>query len=339
MGEYKIATDAFAYTSPYGGCWLEHFYRNHAKPLFGEKTKKERHLIQQIERFKTLPELLIMGNFVVERHGIKSLCRELGINTICSEDGFFPHYQTLHADPLGFAWESSLCQMTFRGLTEKQRQVAQSSRMKWIGYERVPLPETIKPPYVLWPLQLIGDQVNRWDMRMESWMPMVQHFRESLPQEIQLVVKPHPRSKPQDIPRGIKELPNTLLLEYKVDLKSLIESATAVAGANSTVLMESRLMFHKPVYAYARSWFTHHTELFTPVFLHIPPRELNRLDYLQNPKANRSEYLNDYTDWFLYQLLVRQLSHAEANDWEILKPWTTKRTYQSFIQHGEDIFQ
>src|SRR5690606_24461323 len=107
------------------------------------------------------PDLVAMGNFIVERDAVLSMCRERGINTVHGEDGFLPHYSTCHADPLGFSWESSLTRMTFRGVTEYDWDTAEMARLAW-HHQHPPtdLPSAIKTPFVLFPLQLIGDRVN-----------------------------------------------------------------------------------------------------------------------------------------------------------------------------------
>jgi len=331
--------NSFAFTSPYTGCWLEHFYSRGAEHLFQEKVETEQQFRDLLKRADAQPELMILGNFIAEREAIQSLCRELGIETVCSEDGFFPHYEAIHADPLGFAWESSLCRMVFRELTDQQRRVANTKRREWLSFRRTNLPADIRRPFVLWPLQLIGDCVNRWDLDLSDWSDLIVHFRESLPAEYQLAIKPHPRAKEMDQPkRRVSELPNTIMLPVNCDLKSLLEQASAVAGANSTVLMEARLMFQKPVYCYARSWFTNHADLFTPVHMRFPPHRLNRQDYLIQSALLGNQRLLDYTDWFLCQLLSRQLEFAIADDWNRLREWTWKRTYGAYLKYGEEIF-
>lgn len=340
LGPKTIQPKSFAFTSPYGGCWLEHFYRKGAIDLFSGKTKTEAHFRRVLDSAEEYPELMIMGNFVAERISIQSLCRELGIDRICSEDGFFPHYETLHADPLGFAWESSLARMVFRTITDSQRTYAQARRREWLSFNRKDLPRQIQEPFILWPLQLIGDNVNRWDLNVTDWTELVTHFRRSLPLEYQLVLKPHPRAAPSDrLAQAILDMPNSCILPPECDLKTLIERSSGVAGANSTVLLEARLMFHKPTFAYARGWHTNHPDLITPVSASHGPREPGRFDCVVDNHRLRLEWLDDYTDWFLYQLLARQISHDLASDWQRMRKWIFERTYRAFVLHGEDIFK
>ena len=149
--------------------------------------------------------------------------------------------------------------MTFRRLTDEQRAQARAARTRWLEFAPEPLPDVIRGPFVLWPLQLIGDKVNQWDLNVSNWCELLRHFQASLPARFQFVIKPHPRSKAHDnsgVAELTRELPNTVLLPARAHLKTLLSQCHAVVGANSTVLMEARLMFHKPVYAYASGWTT-----------------------------------------------------------------------------------
>ena len=286
---------------------------------------------------------MLMGNFVVERAGIVALCRVHGINTIHAEDGFFPHYATAHGDPLGFCWESSLPRMIFRGCSERQRQRAQEVRQKWLQFSPQILPDSVIKPFVFWPLQLIGDKVNQWDLNVKEWAGLLRHFRGCVPEHVQMVIKEHPRSKLQDnlgVEALARELPNTVIVPKSTHLKTLLKECSAAAGANSSVLYEARLMFRKPTYVYARSWFTNHSELFIPVAgAGRKPRLVNRFDFVENNQLMRNERLDDYTDWFLAQLLARQISHEEAQrNPKALRAMVDRLSYHSFVKYGEEIF-
>ena len=331
--------DTFAFTSPYEACWMVHYYGLHFRNLFAGKVIRESDFLLKLKAGS--PEIMIMGNFIVERAGIVSRCRELGINIVHTEDGFFPHYSTMHADPLGFCWESSLPRIPFRRCAGLQRVCAQNARKKWLAFETKPLPDSIRKPFVFWPLQLTGDQVNIWDLKVKEWTRLIQHFRGSLPKEYQLVIKEHPRSQPHDnagVAELVPKLPNTILVPKDTDLKTLLSQCNGVAGANSSVLYEARLMFYKPAYVYARGWFTNHSELFMPVPLR-EPRPLNRFDWLEDNNRLRTQRLDDYTDWFLAQFLARQISRERANaDAKWLKRALYRLSYASFMKYGEDIF-
>jgi len=336
-----VPKNTFAFTSPYDACWMAYYYGLHFRNLFGSKVVRETDFLEKLKNRAELPELMIMGNFVVERAAIVSICRERGINVVHTEDGFFPHYSTTHADPLGFCWESSLPRLVFRQCTGVQRMHAQKTRKEWLAFDLKPLPDSVRKPFVFWPLQLIGDQVNIWDLKVKDWAGLVRHFRACLPEDYQLVIKEHPRSKPEDN-LGIAELaarlPNTVLVHRDTDLKTLLRDCRAVAGANSTVLYEARLMFHKPVYTYARGWFTNHPELFIPVPSR-EPRALNRIDWVEDNRRVRTERLDEYSDWFLAQFLARQLDRQRAeSDPKWLKRALHRLSYSSFMKYGEQIF-
>jgi hypothetical protein len=333
--------DTYAFTSPYESSWTVHYYSKHFQNLFGQKVIREKDFLLKLQEHQALPEIMIMGNFIVERAGIVSLCRELGINVVHTEDGFFPHYSTMHADPLGFCWESSLTRMLFRQCSKLERTCSEKIRKKWLAFEPKPLPQSIRPPFVFWPLQLTGDQVNLWDLRVKDWTGLLEHFRGCLPRDFQLVLKEHPRSKPHDntgVAELVAKLPNTVIIPRDTDIKTLLAKCSAVAGANSTVLYEGRLLFHKPAYVYARGWFTHHSELFTPVPLR-DPRPLNRFDWVDDNERLRTDRLNDYTDWFLAQFLARQIQRDRAeHDGRWLKTALHRLSYASFVKYGEEIF-
>ena len=338
-----IKPGTFAHTSPYGGCWLQHFYSRYCEDLYGGKVVRETDFLEKLLTTRELPEMMIMGNFIVDRFCILSICRELGINAVHSEDGFFPHYETMHADPIGFCWESSLTRMLYRGCTERQRSAARAARQRWLTYRDEELPACVSPPYIFWPLQLLADRVNRWDLNVSEWNPLLRHFRQCTPEEIQLVIKEHPRGRPQDT-RGLEEtaasLPNTVIVPTDTDVRSLVARSSAVAGANSTVLYEARLMFHKPTYVYARGWFTNHYDLFFPMARSFEARTLNFIQYVEDNRRMRCGWLDDYTDWFLSQLLARQIGRDLAeHDGDAFCAAVRRLSFQSYQKYGEEIFQ
>jgi len=330
-----------AFCNPYINSQAER-YRKHFDDLYGKGIGAEKEFLEKLASRPEQPDLMMFWCFCRNRAGIMSQCRERGINFVFWEDGFFPHYKTLHFDPLGFCWESSLTRMIFRGVSERQRARARAAREAWMKKPRRPLPDGVKKPFVLWPLQLIGDQVNQWDLAVSDWTGLLTHFRASLPAGIQLVVKDHPVAREKDI-AGLEalmpKLGNTVRLPKQADLTALLRECAAVAGANSSVLSEGRLMFGKPTYAYGRSWFTNHRDLFLP--LKAGSREsLPRLDWLENPSRMRVEYLDDYADWFLAQLLGRQLSSGEAESDPVkLKQKMWRLSYRSFVEYGDEIFE
>jgi hypothetical protein len=156
----EIALNSYAWSSPHGGCRLESIYSRYFRNLYGKKIIRERDLREKLSGDLVRPELMIMGNFVLDRAAIVSLCRDAGIETVHSEDGFFPHYGVIHADPLGFCWESSLPRMVFRRITEKQRKLARETRERWLEFQPEEMDRRVKKPFVLWPLQILGDTVT-----------------------------------------------------------------------------------------------------------------------------------------------------------------------------------
>ena len=342
-GTLSFRPNSYVHTSPYNGCWLQFYWDRIAENLCGRKVITEADLRQVIETAQALPELLIAGNFIVERAGVTSLCRELGINIIHSEDGFFPHYETMHGDPVGFSWESSLSSLVFRRCSGRQKRLAQAARKSWLEFAVSEIPPVVRPPFVLWPLQIIADRVNRWDLNVSTWGELIAHFRMSLPEEIQLVVKEHPKNRDVDfvgLNEMLRDLPNTVMVARSVSLKSLLSRCAGAAGANSSVLYEARLMFRKPTYVYARSWYTNHGELFMPVEQSFAPRPLNRLDYLCDASLLCGDRLDDYSDWFLSQLLVRQITKQMATqNPAAFRSRVERLSYRAYAEYGEDIFE
>jgi hypothetical protein len=338
----EVEPGSFAFTSPYGGSWLEKCYRIHCRDLFGGKVVRERDFLEKVHAEGKLPEIVLMGNFVAERAALLSRCRELGMNTVHCEDGFFPHYTTIHADPLGFSWESSLTRMVFREIGDAERREAEEFRAHWFKDKCATAGCSARRPYVVWPLQLIGDQVNRWDLNVSSWVPLLRHFRSCLDESIQLVIKQHPRARERDsakIAEFAAAEKNTVLADRNATLHDLVLNCCAVAGANSTALLEARLLYLKPAYLYARGWHTNHVELFLPMHAR-EVRALNRPEWLENPAVLAQGRLRDYANWFLLQLLRRQIDRDRATSdgaWLKRKVWGL--SYEAFLRYGEGVFE
>jgi len=54
----------------------------------------------------------------------------------------------------------------------------------------------------------------------------------------------------------------------------------------------------------------------------------------------RTDYLDDYADWFLAQLLGRQLeSKVAESDPMKLKKKMWRLSYRSYVEYGEEIFE
>lgn len=331
----------YGFTSPFTFCHMEKFFSSMASSAFPEKIKTETHFKQMLGKAVTPPDIIMMFNFIIDRDGISRVARSRDIDTVSTEDGFFPHYQTMYADPLGFSWESSVCRMIFRGALGKQRELAMTTRNDWTLFNSGELPPEITPPFVLFPLQLIGDHVNKCDLALKNWCSVISHFRECLPEKYQLVLREHPRAEDSDrngIQNLLTHIPNTILVKPQACLKTMIRSSSAVAGVNSHVLLEARLMFNKPTYVYGRGYHTGHPDLFYNVRLINKPRLIQDEESVDRGEILESEYLEEYRDWFLSQLLVRQIKKSKATDFVFLLEWMKRMSYQSFISHGESIF-
>jgi ADP-heptose:LPS heptosyltransferase len=279
-------------------------------------------------------ELLLVGNLLDGSNELAQYCDEHEVDRVYGEYGWFPHYSTEHADPSGYAWESSLCSMSFSRVTANQRARARELRERVFSRPSEPLPEGVRTPFLLWPLQLLGDRVNRYDLNVPDWYDLLLWTRQILPAKYQLVVKHHPVVTSQPRLECVRYFPNTILLAKSAPLRPLIEQSAGVIGYNSTVLLESRLLYDKPTWAYGRSWYTGHPELVFPIRVSdpLPYRELlgKRID---------DPWLVDYGHWFLWQLLARQYPTNEAKkDPKAFLNWIHRRTARSFASLGEDAF-
>lgn len=279
-------------------------------------------------------ELLLIGNLLDGSDDLAQYCEQHEIDRVYGEYGWFPHYATEHADPSGYAWESSLCATPFTRLTAGQRARAVDFRERIGARPSEPLPDGVRAPFVLWPLQLLGDRVNRYDLNVADWYDLLLWTRQILPARYQLVIKHHPVQSAQPRLECARYFPNTILLDKRAPLRPLIEQSAGVIGYNSTVLLESRLLFNKPTWAYGRSWYTGHPELVFPIRVseHLPYREL-----LGNPIDD--PWMIDYGHWFLWQLLARQYptNDAKKNPKAFLR-WLHRRTAISYASLGEDAF-
>jgi hypothetical protein len=327
-----LAPKRFAYTHPKhlqelyelaGGC-----------NLYGRAVRNARDLAE-LARKHGLPELLIVGNLLESSQELANFCSENGLDRVYGEFGWFPHYTTVHADPVGYAWDSSLCRTKFRSLTPKQRATVTAFRKEHWSTPQNPLPEGIRKPFVFWPLQLIGDRVNKHDLNLADWFEVLLWTRQVIPAEFQLVIKRHPVQQTICREHLYTCLPNTLLLDRSAPLQALIENASGVIGCNSTVLLESRLLFRKPSWAYGRSWYTGHPDLIFPLSLSERPFKLELLWH-----GIIDQWSLDYGDWFLWQLLARQYSAERArNDPARFLRWINRRSYNSYLRLGDNAFE
>jgi len=282
-----------------------------------------------------LPDLLLIGNLLETSKELAEFCSENGVNRVYGEFGWFPHYTTVHADPVGYAWNSSLCQTKFSGITKKQRARVSAFRNEQLSAPTNSLPECVQNPFVFWPLQVIGDRVNKHDMNLPDWFEVLLWTRQIVPAAYQLVIKDHPVQNADSRMRLYTCLPNTLFLDRSAPLRPLIENSAGVIGCSSTVLLESRLLFRKPTWAYGRSWYTGHPDLIFQIRL---SERLPKLELLG--KCITDPWLLDYGDWFLWQLLARQYSTEQARrEPAAFLRWIDRRSYHSYLRLGDDAFE
>jgi hypothetical protein len=331
-GDFALTPKRFAYTHPRHLQELYELAGGHN--LYGRAARNARDLAE-LARKNGPPELLIVGNLLESSPQLADFCSKYGVDRVYGEFGWFPHYTTVHADPLGYSWNSSLCRTKFRGLTASQRATVAAFRKKALATSNSPIPKGVRKPYVFWPLQLISDRVNKHDLNLSDWFEVLLWTRQIIPAAYQLVIKHHPINNALSHLVLYTCLPNTALLEGSAPLRPLIENCSGVIGCNSTVLLESRLVFRKPTWAYGRSWYSGHPNLIVPVRLSERP---SKLELLRTGISD--QWSLDYGDWFLWQLLARQYSAERArNNPAAFLRWIHSRFYESWVRLGEDAFE
>jgi len=335
--EPKPTGTTHIWTSPYGSSWPEKCFLHAGSERFQNGKIVKTSDIDKLIASGKLPTLLFLGNFVVDRHVIKSKALRAGIDVIHGEDGFMPHYSTLHVDPIGFCGESSLTRMIFTGSVPGEAR-EHSKRLREDALKKAganPFKKGTKN--VLFPLQLVGDKVNQFCLNVrDNWVSVLEHARKTLPKDVLMHVKTHPRGgKSVAELDWIKKTNN--VAHYTGDLYAALRHCDGVIGSNSTVLTEARLLFDKPVWAYADSWYTNHTDLINRIDLRFRARPMPYIEHLEKGLPEE-EYLTDYRDWYLGQLIARQYTQSVKSAPKRYTQWLLKRTYNSYLKHGEDIF-
>jgi ADP-heptose:LPS heptosyltransferase len=322
---------SFAYTHPRH--LQEHYQQAGGRNVFGRAIRSAADL-ERLFAEQAKVDLLLVGNLMNGTDELTRFCDKHAIDRVYGEFGWFPHYSTEHADPLGYAWESSLCHTSFSRLTRSQRARVEKFRERFLSRPSEPLPRGVRIPFVFWPLQLLGDRMNQYDLNVRDWYDMLLWTRQILPAGYQLVIKHHPVVDGQPRLECAQYFPNTIVLNKGAPLRPLLENSAGVIGNNSTVLLEARLLFDRPTWAYGRSWYTGHPELVYPIRVteHLPYRELLG-------KPIEDPWLLDYGRWFLWQLLARQYptNDARKNPKAFLH-WIHRRTARSYTTLGEDAF-
>lgn len=290
----------------------------------------EIHHTSQFKRFLSFgitPEFAVAWGFLDA--DLDSLVRQWaaskGVRLAYGELGWFPHYESFHLDPEGFCWDSLLARTRYAAegfrpfpspdpdLTALRTRAAAKQRGTFDC-----LPSMIKPPYVLWPCQMVSDKVNLHGVNAKDWCRHVAHFRSILPMDVQLVVRPHPkahqRPSTEKVPyyrlaNLVAKLPNTeLCAEGEMDL--LVANAEAVTGMNSTALYEAAMIHGKPAFAFSRSWFDYKPEIVT------------HLDALDNTPVSLDPPDEDACHWLYRQFMDRQIiRHPEPANKSLIRLW------------------
>ena len=221
--------------------------------------------------------------------------------------------------------------MKFEKCSDRHRKIAKKIIKQFNTFEDELHPK-IKKPFFLWPDQLLWDNTNKCGLNLKEWSILIKHFRQCLPDDIQLVIKIHPRSKYNKYVYLYKlpDILKNIVVIKDVSLNSLLIHCVGVAGANSTVLYESRLIYNKPTYVYAKSWFTNHEQIFYPINYTNKPQQIT----IFNSKAINKNYIR----WFLYQLIIRRILISDCKNKNMIKKMLFL-CKDNFTKYGEEIFK
>jgi len=123
-----------------------------------------------------------------------------GVRIVYGELGWFPHYSSFHLDPEGFCWQSQLAKTPYfdQALPPHVQQLQTFAQVREKHGKvdgGISLPDGIKHPYAFWPCQLVSDRVNMYGLKCEDWASQIKHFRNLLDDDVQLVIKLHPKSR------------------------------------------------------------------------------------------------------------------------------------------------
>lgn len=272
-------------------------------------------------RKKQIPDLVIVWGFVDFRHDLREWCQEHDIPIGFVELGWFPHYESFHMDPDGFCWESILPKQRF--VEDSRFHIPDSVRE--ILREGSTSPSQSPPPafekkYALWASQLLTDKVNTFGLNVPCWGVLIRHFRDLLPADTQLIIRPHPKMATRrsteyaaltKLQQVVSTLPNTII-DGSGDIDTLIQHASCVVGANSTVLTEAALKYRKPVFAYGKSWYTNHPDLVVP--LSTKDKELPPPPEIPTQKQT----------WFLTTLINKQILRSPYPTPEATRSWVER---------------
>jgi SAM-dependent methyltransferase len=247
--------------------------------------------------------VVLMNNISDWERQLRTECRKEKIPVITFEDGFIPHYTSLHFDYRGFCWDSSFPDKNIKLYDDVQEDFSH------VKYDMTP-PIEINKPFVFVPLQTLGDSVILHGSDIKNWEEFVNKVRGEVSEKYDLVVKNHPRE-------------HTKYVSRREDIKVInsglgwaIKECEFVVGVNSGVLYESSIIFNKPVYYYGRSWYDKHPEVCVPARGKLESYEVTRdmIEYRrrfwQMMKSHQLDYSKEFDDQRLLSLISQELKYA-----------------------------
>ena len=251
-------------------------------------------------------QTVMMNNCSDWEPKMRTFCKKKEIPIITYEDGFIPHYTSLHFDRRGFCWESSFPFENISKYPDKEDNFNMSK------YDMECPSVKLSKSFVFVPLQMLGDSVILHGSDVKSWDKFVERVRGDVPEEYELVVKNHPRERTK------YESNDPSIHVIDSGLGWAINNCEFVVGVNSGVLYESAIVFDKPVYYYGKSWYDRHPEICRPARGKLETYAINndittyRRKFWQFMKSKQLDYSNGFDDKRLLKLISRELLSYNA---------------------------
>jgi len=203
---------------------------------------------------------LIFNNASIYSERTINYAKDNNIKVSSHEQGWFPHYQTLHFDPLGFSSHSLLAKSRLDNIDiniDKIKDIIKNYKNTFAVNENI---FKLNKPYILLITQHTGDATIQHDYNdFESWQKIIDFADKIKKKNELLVIKINPQNvKSKDVmilPHG------SIAIQNKCFNNDLLANANAVIGVNSTMLYEASLLYDKPVIALGDSWFNCHPEV------------------------------------------------------------------------------